>query len=89
MIDQHDEKQRRCPMLGHDILFSYCRSPGRDYPCAKIYDCWWDKFDIKAFMAANYSAEDIQRVLQPKPAKVLSLLEIIQNAQKRKQEGKS
>jgi hypothetical protein len=83
MIDQHDKKQRRCPILGHDIAFSYCRQPGRDYPCAKIHDCWWDKFDIKAFMAKHYDAETIALVLQAKPNKMLSLLEIIEKTQKK------
>jgi hypothetical protein len=75
-------------MLGHDLPFSYCRQPGRDVPCGRIYDCWWEKLDIAAFMEANYAPEIIAAVLQPKPAKVLSLLEIIEKARKQSsQEG--
>lgn len=87
MIDEFDQKIRRCPMLGHDIRFSYCRQPGREIPCGKIYDCWWEKLDITAFMEANYSPQTIAEVLKPKPTKMLSLLEIIEAARKRRQEG--
>lgn len=82
MIDQYDEKTRRCPMLGHELTFSYCRAPGRDHPCSKVFDCWWERFDIKDFMSANYPAETIAEILKPKQPKVASLYDIIQRAQK-------
>ena len=82
MIDQYDEKTRRCPMLGHDLTFSYCRQPGREIPCSKIFDCWWERFDIANFMRSNYPSETIAEILKPKQPKAASLIEIIQRAQK-------
>ncbi len=82
MIDEHDQRMKRCPMLGHDLAFSYCRQPGRELPCGKIYDCWWEKLDITGFMEANYSPETISEVLKPRPTKVLSLLDIIEATRK-------
>lgn len=86
MIDEHDQRMKRCPMLGHDLAFSYCRQPGRDVPCGKIYDCWWEKLDVTAFMQANYSPQIIAEVLRPKPPKMQSLLDIIAVARKRTEE---
>jgi hypothetical protein len=83
MIDQYDDKTRRCPMLGHEIEFSYCRMPGKQVPCSKIYDCWWERFDIAGFMQAHYPPEIIAEILKPKQAKVATLFEIIQSVQKR------
>ncbi len=83
MIDEHDHRIRRCPMLGHELAFSYCRRPGRELPCGKIYDCWWEMLDITGFMEGNYSPETISEVLRPKPTKVLSLLDIIETTRKR------
>ena len=86
MIEEHDHRSRRCPMLGHDIAFSYCRRPGREIPCARVYDCWWEKFDINAFIDTYYSPESIAEVLKPKAPKIVSLVEIIQRAQRKAQQ---
>ncbi len=83
-IDEQDARIRRCPMLGHELQFSYCREPGgQETPCRKIFDCWFDRFDITAFMQANYPPETIAEIRRPKPPKMASLLEIIQRVQKR------
>ncbi len=80
--DENDALTRRCPMLGHELNFSYCRQPGgQEIPCRKIFDCWFERFDIRAFMQANYPPETIAQILQPKQPKMASLLEIIQRVQ--------
>ena len=83
MIDEHDHKTRRCPMLGHELAFSYCRRPGREVPCARIFDCWWERFDIDAFMRAHYDSDTLAEIRRPRQPKVASLLEIIERARKR------
>lgn len=83
MIDQHDEQTRRCPLLGHQISFSYCRTPGADIPCRKIFDCWWELFDIKGFMEEHYDTETIAKILKPSAPKVSSILALIKQAQER------
>lgn len=87
MIDQYDQKLKRCPMLGHDLTFAYCRQPGQDTPCRKIYDCWWQDFDIAAFMEAHYPPETLAHVTEAKKPKMLSLVEIIQRAQAKKKDA--
>ena len=84
-LDEHDDRVRRCPMLGHELTFAYCRQPGGQHtPCRKIFDCWFERFDVTGFMQAHYPPETITETLQPKPAKMASLLEIIQRVQKDK-----
>jgi hypothetical protein len=80
MITEHDKLTCRCPMLGHDVPFSYCRAPGQEIPCRKIFDCWWEEFDIKAFIEGNYSGDVQKAITQPPKPKMLSLLEIIEQA---------
>lgn len=82
MIDDYDAKKRRCPMLGHELTFSYCREPSRETPCSKIFDCWWERFDITDFIRSHYPPETIAGILEPKRPKVASLFEIIQKVQK-------
>lgn len=86
-ITAHDARQRRCPRLGHDVPFSYCRSPGTDLPCGRISDCWWELFDVEAFLRAHYSEEQIQQILAPPKNKTLSLFELIEKARKASEGG--
>jgi hypothetical protein len=76
----HDRRTRRCPMLGHGVAFAYCRSPGADLPCRKVFDCWWETFDVQAFIRRHFSDEQISRILQPRPDKMSTLVELIQKA---------
>lgn len=83
MIEQHDGRQRRCPMLGHPVAFSYCRAPGTSTPCRRIYDCWWETFDIVEFMDAHYDQETRDLLQKAPQQKMASLFEIMQQAQQR------
>lgn len=83
MITENDQRTRRCPILGHPINFSYCRKPGKKIPCRKIFDCWWETFDIKVFMEDNYDAETLLQIVSPHQEKMVSLFEIMKRAQER------
>lgn len=73
---------RRCPMLGHPLEFSYCRAPGSDVPCRKIFDCWWETFDIEKFVVTWYGKEKIAEILAPPKDRILSLTELVEKAKK-------
>jgi hypothetical protein len=86
-LTQHDDRLRRCPALGHEVPFSYCRAPGRDLPCRKIFDCWWETFDVAAFMKQHYTPEQLQQITAPPPSKASSLIDLIRRAQAGGQES--
>ena len=81
-ISAHDHHTRRCPMLGHEVAFSYCRQPASPLPCRKIFDCWWETFDVKTFAASHFTAEDIDKSLAPRQDKRVSLVQLIEQAKK-------
>jgi N utilization substance protein B len=77
--------ERRCPRLGGPVPFSYCKTTGEDgLPCFKTMDCWWEYFDIQAYLEKHLSEKEMQRFLnsQAQP-KVASLIELIQKAKDR------
>ncbi len=83
MLNDHDQDVLpRCPRLGHELTFSYCRQESRGKPCRLILHCWWERFDVRAFFQAHLPQEEMvqmERVSSaPPPAKVTSLLDIIQ-----------
>lgn len=77
--------ERRCPRLGGQVAFQYCRECGDgNLPCFKVIDCWWELFDVVAFFQNTLSKDDFNRLLQLKPKpKVLSLVELIEQAKTR------
>ncbi|MFH1982309.1 MAG: hypothetical protein ABIL58_10710 [Pseudomonadota bacterium] len=67
------------------MTFAYCRcgDAGSD-PCFKIFDCWWERFDVVLLMRENLPPEVFERLRLARPApKIASLLEIIAQAKAR------
>ena len=82
-----DEFEIRCPRLGHPICFSYCRSENRGLPCFKALDCWFEHFQVEAFFQGELTPEEWERIFSgPPKSKMLSLVELIEEAKKRKKE---
>lgn len=80
-----DDFQRRCPRLGGEVAFGYCKACGEgETPCFKLFDCWWERFDVVAHMRACLAPEafDALSAARPRP-KVASLLDLIRQAQER------
>ncbi len=88
MIDRYDKEKRRCPMLGHQIAFQYCRSCNRELPCSKIYDCWFQTIPIQQYMQEHFDNNVLKRISAPTKPKMLSLLELIDKARSNMEEGK-
>jgi hypothetical protein len=77
--------ERRCPRLGGDVAFGYCKDCGEGKkPCFKVFDCWWERFDVVAYMRACLPPDifDALSVRHPQP-KVASLVDLIRQAQER------
>lgn len=81
----HDQRQRRCPRLGHDVFFGYCRICGDDSsPCFKVFDCWWEQFDVVDYLRKHLTTEAFDKLRSNPPQnKVSSLVDLIQQARKR------
>jgi hypothetical protein len=77
-----DRLTRRCPRLGGPISFSYCRICGQDrQPCWKVFDCWWEIFDIVSYMKTRLDADQFDRLRKNRPEpKINSLLDLIEQA---------
>ncbi len=80
----NDNRERRCPRLGGQVSFQYCRQEGEDdLPCWKVIDCWWEYFGIVAFLKKNLSEDQFKRLLTFRPkSKVSSLIEMSEQARK-------
>jgi len=88
MIEEHDTLIIRCPQLGGEVPFRYCRAVSEDLPCRKIIICWEFRIEIGKFLGENYSIEQIHCALAP-PTKTRleTILDLIEKAKKLKEEG--
>jgi len=83
MKEQYDEKNGYCRMLGHTLAFRYCRTMQSGLPCHNILNCWFERFDIEAFVSAYYSEEELQEIFQPPKMKIATMAEVIDKVQKK------
>jgi len=79
----NDNFQIRCPRLGHQISFSYCRTENQGLPCFKTLDCWFQLFEVETFLKAELPPEIFGKIFtrEVKP-KILSLVDLIEKAKK-------
>ncbi len=75
----------RCPRLGHQINFSYCRVENSGIPCFKTLDCWHIHFDVQTHLKQQLTSQEFEKAFMVKgKPKVLSLLDLIEQAENRK-----
>ena len=84
-----DSFQIRCPRLGQQIHFSYCRQENMGLPCFKALDCWYMHFNVVEYLGQELSAAEWKESFEKPPTpKILSLAELIEKAQKQAKEQK-
>ena len=82
-----DDYEIRCPRLGHQISFSYCRKEKKGLPCFKTLDCWYSHFLVEEFMRKELTVEEWETAFsRPTQLKTVSLVELIEQAKKVKKE---
>ncbi len=82
-----NQLQLRCPRLGGEVTFGYCLKEGGDIPCPRILTCWQPFFAVETYLRENLTREQWERCFEREPkAKVMSLVELIEEARKRLEE---
>ena len=85
MDENIDQLERRCPRLGGPVSFEYCRTSGDDhFVCWKIFDCWWECFDVVGHLKKSLPEDKFKKLENTKPKqKIVSLVELVEQAKKR------
>jgi hypothetical protein len=78
----------RCPRLGGEAPFTYCLQEAGDLPCHRIVFCWQAFFPIEEYLRKTLSPQRWEKFKDRKPKeKIVSLLELIEEAKIRAGEG--
>jgi hypothetical protein len=79
----YEEKQIRCPKLGNPVFFEYCRTERQQLPCQRALVCWSLIFDVERFFHDTLTSQEFEECfLQPPRPKIVTLVELIENATK-------
>ena len=88
-IPTDDSFQIRCPRLGQQIHFAYCRQENMGLPCFKTLDCWYMHFNVVEYLGQELSAAEWEESFEKPPTpKILSLAQLIEKAQRQAKEQK-
>ena len=84
MVEQYDNESIRCPKLGGEVDFRYCRLENNRLPCRWMIGCWEARLDIHRFLGDHYSKEELERIFAPPKPKIQTLVELIEKAKEAK-----
>lgn len=80
-----DDLQIRCPKLGGEVTFAYCRQEAGSLPCPRVVVCWYLYFPVQSHLEQILTEDEWERFCSYKPKdKVTTLVELIEQAKKRK-----
>ncbi len=80
----YDHLEIRCPRLGHELNFSYCRTEAGDQPCQRTIQCWQAFFPVETHLREKMSAAQRERFSRQIPRdKMTTLIDLIEQAKTR------
>jgi len=81
-----DQLEIRCPKLGGQVKFAYCRREQGRIPCGRIIYCWQARFPVESFLKSYLSEEEWERCFHESPrTKMDTLIELIEHARRVKE----
>lgn len=84
MKTDRDHQLIRCPKLGDEMTFAYCREEAGNLPCTRIIACWQAAFDVPALLRDCLTSGQWAQFTAARPQdKVISLIQMIEKAKKR------
>ena len=85
-MEKYDHLEIRCPRLGGEVTFFYCRRERDNLPCPRIIECWEVYFPVEKYLSSKLSPEEWECCFNQVPKnKVMTLIELIEAAKKQKQ----
>ena len=78
-----DKIEARCPQLGGEVSFGYCRAVNDGLPCPKALVCFEHKFPVVTFFQKILTEEAFSRCFEtPGPSRLERLFKAVAEADK-------
>ena len=86
-LERFDHLEIRCPRLGGEVTFKYCRVEGGDLPCSRIVACWNRCIPVAEYLREILSTDQLERFSGQRPKeRIITLVELIEAAKKENRE---
>jgi hypothetical protein len=83
LTERYDHLEIRCPRLGGEVTFRYCRVEGGELPCMRIVACWSRCLPIAGYLREVLSPQQLERFAEQQPKdRIATLVELIEAAKK-------
>jgi len=81
----YDHLEIRCPKLGGEVTFSYCKKEEGDLPCPRVILCWQRHFPVEDYLRGKLTQKQWNRCFNQRAKdKMTTLVELIEKAKARK-----
>jgi hypothetical protein len=87
LIEQYDDTTIRCPRVGGEVNFLFCRTENNMLPCRWMTGCWQERMEIQTFLEDHYTNEELEQIFTPPKPKIESLVNLIEKAKKAKKQN--
>lgn len=78
-MTRYDHLEIRCPRLGGEVTFAYCREESSDLPCARIIYCWGAVLPVEAYLQESLGEKRWEMFCRQAPRdKVATLIDLAQ-----------
>ena len=76
-MKRYDYMMNRCPKLGSEVTFGYCRIEQGNLPCTRIISCW-PVLPVERWMQETFSPEMLKSFLeQPAKSRIDTIFETL------------
>ena len=82
LIEQYDDNTIRCPRIGGEVSFLFCRTENKMLPCRWIAGCWKGRMEIQTFLEDHYTGEELEQIFLPPKPKMEILVNLVEKAKK-------
>jgi len=69
-----DSLETRCPRLGGDVPFDYCRKVADGLPCGRSLICWEPRFPVGEYMESVLTGEEWRKAFENPPTNRLDTI---------------
>lgn len=87
-MNRYDDLQIRCPKLGGEVTFAYCRIEQGDTPCSRVIGCWQASIPIETYLKDIFSEELLHRYRSERPKdRLATIFEVVDSFKKKSYTG--
>ncbi|HOO89378.1 MAG TPA: hypothetical protein PLA74_01010 [Syntrophales bacterium] len=84
-MNRFDDLILRCPRLGGEVTFAYCRREQGTLPCQRTLGCWQNLIPVEEYLREYLTDDEWNRCFNAPPKdKMTTILEIADTVKKRK-----